>query len=57
MAWRDGVDDEGATSLTDTSRHDARLECRHITVKRPGNIQRRIALCGDALGLSSVSVM
>lgn len=55
MIGRHGIDHQYAAPLADASRNYSRLERRHITVERPGEIQRRVALKRHALRLSGVS--
>ena len=49
-----GIDHQDATPLADAGRYDASLKRRHITVERPGEVQRRVALQGHTLGLSGI---
>lgn len=51
MIGRDRIDDESTASLTDARSDHARLERRYVTVKRPGEIQRRVAFKRQALSL------
>lgn len=50
-----GVNHQNAAPLTHTGRRDARLERRHIALKRPGEVDGRVALERHALDLRSVA--
>lgn len=54
MSWSDRIDDERASSLTDTRRHDACLERRHVAVKRPAYVQRQVTFDTNALCLGCI---
>lgn len=56
MARRHRVDDDHAAPLADARREDARsIERRAVAVERPREVERRVALEGEALRLHGVA--
>lgn len=49
------INDEGTTTLADTSRYNARLKSCYVSMESPCDIQRRVTFDSQTLSLSSLA--